>query len=828
MGSWLLLMAALSADRIDMEEAWRFRHDPHHVGVQQEWFVPGHDDTWWAGMNAGLRWEEQGFPDGDGHGWYRKWVEIPADWKGKPAWFVVGGINDACTIYCNGKLINTYGDERDGNALHQTAVIADVAHALQPGTLNLITVDVHDWGGSGGLWRTPCFLTLNAVDLPMDTIFTSIRTGEHGVKLFLDAMGLGLERGPLTFEATYDEEGRAMRSTTELPAGKTMGVLNLTLPDGQTQPFSVNVAVKDEKGEIYGGIRSTMEIPPRHFAAWQGEYGSLRVLNNFVTELVATDVSASSEQRFLNPRDGWVFVRVSGVDEAVAHWNGAVVVWRKNPDTGALEAMRKLSAGEHTLHIDVTQTAKLDIRAVPELAYCAYPADPAIKPFGPYDLSFVSRHVLPHVNTLITHGDSAGAFFDEWLDEGRIWLDSTSVPGLYAPEPPAPAEAAAKWASSHGASHAGFAGIIVDEFFWSGKHYYDAWTDALKRLYANPAFADRTFYAWTLELHRHGPAVPFVNQLLESGGCVAWEKYLIERVLEDEAWADMARLMIVPYREWKSAMPELAGRLMMTLGYMCAPPGSFNHQPGADYQTFKDMQYFVLATDPTFRDLRGVLEFTASYADEESLRWSHQLIRHYCIEGNTERFTGLPYELPHLQNPDFAEGLNGWKVFAASPESVATETIPGYSYAQGRYPRSGFGDPVCVMTRSAEKANMLQQEVRELEPERWYSLKVIVSNQHALGEKRPAELSIGLDRVALNEKACFSYTYGSTNAVEELPAPSYFTLHRFVFKPDARVVLLTLSDWSSAGEPLGEAGDKTAVNFIELQPYHPAGESLSQ
>ena len=65
---------------------------------------------------------------------------------------------------------------------------------------------------------------------------------------------------------------------------------------------------------------------------------------------------------------------------------------------------------------------------------------------------------------------------------------------------------------------------------------------------------------------------------------------------------------------------------------------------------------------PSFQDLYGLQEYLSSYADEELLRWAHQLFRHYCIEGKRTRFSDDPYLLPHLQNPDFANGLDGWQI----------------------------------------------------------------------------------------------------------------------------------------------------------------------
>ena len=99
---------------------------------------------------------------------------------------------------------------------------------------------------------------------------------------------------------------------------------------------------------------------------------------------------------------------------------------------------------------------------------------------------------------------------------------------------------------------------------------------------------------------------------------------------------------------------------------------------------YMDMQMHVLANHPVLFGLYGVQWYHLAYADEEMLRFSAKLYRHYCIEGNTGRLTNDPYILPHITNPDFDHGDSGWTLDAAEPGSIITGHAQGYGVLQTR------------------------------------------------------------------------------------------------------------------------------------------------
>ncbi|MCK5861870.1 MAG: family 16 glycosylhydrolase [Candidatus Hydrogenedentes bacterium] len=160
----LLLLAGCQHSRvsetIDLFESWHFAPDEQGVGFAEEWHSPQFDDSQWDTIDAGLRWEDQGYRELDGFGWYRKRVEIPAGWEGQEVWIKFGGTNDAYTLFINGESVSSFGAANISFASKPS--FSKVTKYLNYGKSNLIVVQVNDWGNSGGLWRLPIVITTDA------------------------------------------------------------------------------------------------------------------------------------------------------------------------------------------------------------------------------------------------------------------------------------------------------------------------------------------------------------------------------------------------------------------------------------------------------------------------------------------------------------------------------------------------------------------------------------------------------------------------------------------------------------------------------------------
>lgn len=120
--------------------AWWADKDP---GSREGWKEPGHDDSAWATMKVPGPWERQGHAGLDGAVWFRRGIDIPADWAGRDLMLSLGTIDDADTTYLDGA---TVGSDRRWNAPRRYRI---PGAQVQAGARHL-AVRVLDTGGGGG------------------------------------------------------------------------------------------------------------------------------------------------------------------------------------------------------------------------------------------------------------------------------------------------------------------------------------------------------------------------------------------------------------------------------------------------------------------------------------------------------------------------------------------------------------------------------------------------------------------------------------------------------------------------------------------------------
>ncbi len=151
-----------SPETIDISKNWRFSPDEKNVGMSQKWHSVDFNDSKWSTLDAGKKWEEQGYPNLDSHGWYRKTIDIPADWEGKDVWIKFAAVNDAYDLFVNGMQVSSFGAANITFADKPSFTI--VTDNIKYGAQNQITIRVNDWGNSGGLWRLPAIITTDKAE----------------------------------------------------------------------------------------------------------------------------------------------------------------------------------------------------------------------------------------------------------------------------------------------------------------------------------------------------------------------------------------------------------------------------------------------------------------------------------------------------------------------------------------------------------------------------------------------------------------------------------------------------------------------------------------
>jgi hypothetical protein len=464
----------------------------------------------------------------------------------------------------------------------------------------------------------------------------------------------------------------------------------------------------------------------------------------------------------------------------------------------------------------------MDIRAVPEMAFCYWPSRAVLTTLPKRDSAFGEKHVFPNMNVLIGGSNVTEKAFDAWRAEGRRWLTSGHAVGLQDATAPTTEKVYLSWAANTAVTRPGYSGMIVDEFLGKSAAHYAAWTEALERLHATPGFAGKTFYAWTLDIYAHPPGLAFLRKLYDLGGCFAWMRYCHEEPTEELALLQIYE-KLESLRDWSAVMPGVKERITVCLGSFTTPVVSLNNNPGINYIPYMDAQFRVLATDPDFFGLLGVFQWAARYADDDVLRYAQALYRHYCIEGQRTPYRDYPYKLTHIANPDFDKGLDGWRAEAARPCGVAAGTYKDLGMLQGRWKPYGAGDRCAILVRTDSAPNRISQTVKNLEPGLVYTVKYIAADLDRLDSEKETGLWAELKGAELiptgSYRSIIPSPYRLKLGESEREVLAYTTYCQIMFRAESTTAELTFSDWKD-GKPAGPAGGRSAFNFVEIQPFY--------
>lgn len=619
--------------------------------------------------------------------------------------------------------------------------------------------------------------------------------------------------------------------------------ITLSLQSEQFNPgeYRIRVWVADADGTRIGNIARS-EVGWPEVPSWEVDDPRIKVLNSMVSELRnVTDIPAGrTVVDFTNPRDGWVFFSAtSTIGPAglvtitlphVEHADSLLVQDARSSAT--VEAMRRLPAGRGEITVECTGGARVEdlvIRAIPEIGYCRVDSGPQIKPYGACDWEFLRKHVLPHINLAVGHASfDEQALREEWKRQGKRWITETPLPGLGNPEGVTADAVEKAWIERGHLDNPLVDGIIVDEFGAGDDPIWAEWHEALKRIRDNPKYAGKVYYPYCGPLHGAQASRAFAQTVIDAGWAVALERYLHEEATEADARHAINTLVVDTVKAWEEAQPGVVRNMLMVWGFfISAPPESTNIHPNVDMKAFTDMQMNVLANDPTFFGLYGVTSYLSGYSDEETIRWYGKLCRHYCIEGKTERLTDY-YELDHIRNADFEEGLSDWTVKPAEERSITAGVTDGLSWLEGRYPTTTVGNTCMFMRRSAAAPNSVTQTIRGLKPGQLYSVKMFSADkqEYDAGKsvKGPHAVQLQVEGAEVVEGSSFQFPFGScySHNFREFNRdnPYYMNFYGMVFRARSETAQLTISDWATPTEPGGPIGQELMFNFLEVQPYY--------
>ncbi|MBU0609885.1 MAG: hypothetical protein KKI08_18520, partial [Armatimonadetes bacterium] len=533
-----------------------------------------------------------------------------------------------------------------------------------------------------------------------------------------------------------------------------------------------------------------------------------------------------------NPREGWLYLCV-----VPTPYNLATVIPQVVVDDMVVklrlvgrkwEAMRYLAEGPHKVRITMGKgewAGRLIVRAVGEYVYAMYGANPLVPETGNYTWEWLRKHCLDSYNVVIgpARMDFAAEEIKEWTGEGKQWMTQRNLPfdmdvnGVFD-----------YWTKEPGFAHPLMSGIWADEFYGGEKmqKMYPIWCEALRRIHADPRYRGKRFYAFTGATYIADYDL-LVKTLMECDYRIGAEWYVREvpsaQDLEGTFGPEWERNSRAA---WDKAAPEASMSRLWVLGLLSQPEESCDIYPQCDYNAFLDLQMEFLATDPALFGVRGLYGYYSPYVGEEQTRLMAALVRHYGIEGRTDRLLAGSYDLPHLQNPDFVDGLQGWTVAAAAEGSVAPKVVERFGFLQGRY-ATNVGDTTVWTKRGAAKPNTLTQELRDLQPGKPYSLRFFTGNyqDYLTGKSNPYKhgISATIAGAQLVPEKCFQAVIKSNYAhkFEHFDArnPYRMNYHQLVFIPQGKTARLTLSDWKTPTDPGWPEGEEIIWNFVQVQPY---------
>lgn len=576
--------------------------------------------------------------------------------------------------------------------------------------------------------------------------------------------------------------------------------------------------------------------------------------NNLVTELLEVDAisKAGNSFKFTRREPGWIFV------SARYRGNGKLALYLDNTPTGELaslpavdtgiartatvEAFRRVAAGEHILRVDCEGTIKVEklvVRSIPELVHCGLNSS-SIKSYGPFDLEFLKKDVLPNVTTLIVSPgiNLPKPVIDDWHRQGKKFIGEVGL------------NRAGKTGDVNFEYYTKFLdtspfldGLIINEFGMNriarppdpvrrerAAQRHRPYEEAFKKMRADPRYRDKAVYCYfggsgnVVNYDETGKT--FVRTLIDVQYPIALERYLYERPTEKGAAAAL-QTFVDGIADWESKEPGAKRNMLLTFGLFNAPPGGINKLPNVDFHVWMDQQMNLVSNNPVLAGIAGLNWWTSTQADEDSVRFVGKLYRHYAIEGKTEMLTRDPLMLTHIQNADFENGTEGWTMHAAEPGSIETRSFPRYGRIEGRYPRDRdpIGDKFLWMKRSPKGPNTIAQTIKNLQPGRLYSMKMFTCDYADLTnpQKKTAQEAKGfkgtvvLAGVEVDKKRSFTEMY-ATNPEPKIPI--WITYHWQIFKAVGPTARLFISDWPEQPEPKATFGQEQIFNFVEIEPYH--------
>ena len=573
----------------------------------------------------------------------------------------------------------------------------------------------------------------------------------------------------------------------------------------------------------------------------------LRRLNNFVSEIFRRPY-AEGDCEFTLAKEGWLYVSLSDTGAKVeCRLDGEPA--RFVLEAGRLELMRRLSQGRHVLSLKGKASGEVTARIIKCIYRSALHRAAKMNPnFTDYCYGadfFNAFGLFGGMNaTSVNSGmrdDPASRRLVERMRERGVQVNWSYGMGQIDPRREKFADYLAYVTNqfSYVAGENGEFdenGISLGNGSLSKVNTAEVWWHA----YGEGRKIDVFFYDGALSMHRYPHLdIPELSAYVNSGD--GRSMMLAEAYYRSpETQADFDRTVDFAKRQFRAMrelVPSAPSRYFYLFnGWMMIGGWTSWYSPATDMRAFNAEMLRIFATDPAFAEMGGAA-FSTPACYEDFFRFMASALRYYCIDGGTDSFAaknGMSIWPQHVRNGDFEDGLDGWTVEKAAPDTISVGSLPNFgSRWQGRQYPAGYsaphgrrpGDRFAVFTQSAKAPNALRRKITGLEPGRVYQLTCAISDLAtarkglATGEYRKVKpVNLPFMRVEVAGAEEIRELRHVFDDIGKYGRQCVFPT-RVVFRASSAEAEAVFSDWNADGTPGAPEGRQTIVNYIGVYPY---------
>ena len=529
-------------------------------------------------------------------------------------------------------------------------------------------------------------------------------------------------------------------------------------------------------------------------------------LNNMVRELEPVTLQAGASCEFINPRVGWVYFILPSADATLEFA-------KAKPIRGAGHAYLPRGKNKITLK---GASGRITIRTIPEIYTYQLAGGPYLDVAPKNNYKLIKKYLLPYINSYAQPG-KGNLSNKEW--EIIYSTNLQRQHGNHVAKYPTAQAMIEGVNNNEGLNDPKFIGITFDEFpavdVTLMARYNEA-HDSIKR-----PEGYRFYYCLYGKLAAGGISTEFISNAINSGhgdSIIKYESYCQPVENEKAARAYIQNIIVETAKSLERTFPGAVKNLCMYMINSNMPSTlTAAYLTNVDLKYYLDMQFNLIANAPELEGLAMAGNWGSNYSDNEMVRWTGRLFRHYLIEGKTDMLSpqyGFTYNVNFVKNADFEKGLTGWKVEGT--------VKPGHTPTYGRSMEkrwsapNGIGDYYAIMERGA-KANVISQKMQGIKSGKYYKLQYITSDaEDVLMKKngRPGDLSVDceIDGAEFVPKETVKYrAKGPFRAIDKNMFKVNLDCRVFKATKDDPVIRFTDKDV--------KPGRKTALNYIYITPF---------